>query len=496
MKKALLLLFLFLFLASTVHGDEASLNRAMELYRKHHYQDAARLLYQLPPDKNPTRHSKIRLGFGMAALANTQCYRELYGAAKSVQTDHLHRLVKSDKKEQRTSKLAALYLAKAYIETHEPTAAANLLERFLKVRDVDPYARNQALAALGTVYYLAGEKNKARKRWAQIPDDLPETAILLAAAFSQTGISIQQPEKMADQALGRILEKQVPLTVSSASALLDIYTRQKKLDKGFKVLAHTDSGAFAHEEIISDNKVIRFYELSLFDHMATFYARASVDALEEASTSNDKNVRSTALFYLSEAYALLNRDDKVRDAIGRFLSVKQPPLAYQRARVRQTAYHDLVHHPKAPDDPFKPYLTKDTDPSILSEIMWVCSQQHLTCTTAVDQAGAIWQQATGKPPVKLSTALGRYYRNQNAYAKALSFLEAARDKSRKNRIEANSPLLLIDLARAYYHTRHFSEALEIYFEMSRQFPAVRQIQASLQGVYAMEQQSAGDAKIF
>jgi hypothetical protein len=56
--------------------------------------------------------------------------------------------------------------------------------------------------------------------------------------------------------------------------------------------------------------------------------------------------------------------------------------------------------------------------------------------------------------------------------------------------------MLVNLADAYYYTRKFSEALEIYFEMSKQFPAIRQIQVALQGIYSMEQQSAGDAKIF
>ena len=56
--------------------------------------------------------------------------------------------------------------------------------------------------------------------------------------------------------------------------------------------------------------------------------------------------------------------------------------------------------------------------------------------------------------------------------------------------------LLLNLAEAYYRSKKFSEALEIYFGMHKQFPAVRQIQVSMQGVYAMEQKSAGDAKLF
>jgi hypothetical protein len=56
--------------------------------------------------------------------------------------------------------------------------------------------------------------------------------------------------------------------------------------------------------------------------------------------------------------------------------------------------------------------------------------------------------------------------------------------------------MLVNLAEAYYRTKKFSESLEIYFEMSKRFPVVRQIQEALQGVYSIEHKSAGDVKIF
>ena len=75
-------------------------------------------------------------------------------------------------------------------------------------------------------------------------------------------------------------------------------------------------------------------------------------------------------------------------------------------------------------------------------------------------------------------------------------MEAGRDKANKNKIEMNDPVMLVGLAEAYYHNKKFSENLEIYFELSKQFPAVRQIQEAMQGIYSMEHQSAGDVKIY
>ena len=74
-------------------------------------------------------------------------------------------------------------------------------------------------------------------------------------------------------------------------------------------------------------------------------------------------------------------------------------------------------------------------------------------------------------------------------------MESGRDKSNKNKIEANDPEMLAALAEAYYRTKKFSEGLEIFFEISQEFAVVRQIQEAMQAVYSMEQRSAGDVRI-
>jgi tetratricopeptide (TPR) repeat protein len=106
------------------------------------------------------------------------------------------------------------------------------------------------------------------------------------------------------------------------------------------------------------------------------------------------------------------------------------------------------------------------------------------------------QKGEGRRFYSVNFALGQYYLEKKDYLRATTYMEAGRDKSNKNRIEFNDPLMLVNLAKAYYLTKKFSESLEIYFEMSKQFPAVRQIQVAMQGVYSMEQKSAGDVKIF
>jgi tetratricopeptide (TPR) repeat protein len=138
---------------------------------------------------------------------------------------------------------------------------------------------------------------------------------------------------------------------------------------------------------------------------------------------------------------------------------------------------------------------KPEDPDLIAEILFACSLLKMECPKVLQKAAGMVEAGDGKRFSQLNAAIGKYYLGRLDNTKAISYLEAGRDKSNKNKIESNDPILLVSLAEAYYRTKKFSEALEIYFEMSKQFPEVRQIQEAIQGVYAVEHKSAGDVKI-
>jgi tetratricopeptide (TPR) repeat protein len=133
---------------------------------------------------------------------------------------------------------------------------------------------------------------------------------------------------------------------------------------------------------------------------------------------------------------------------------------------------------------------------VIAEVLSACTTFAVECPDIERRAGILAGTGERATLADLYRALGSYYIQRRDYAKAISSLEAGRDKSNKNSIVHNDPLMLVNLATAYYETRQYSEALEIYFEMSKHFPAVRQIQVAVQGVYAREQKSAGDARLF
>jgi tetratricopeptide (TPR) repeat protein len=135
------------------------------------------------------------------------------------------------------------------------------------------------------------------------------------------------------------------------------------------------------------------------------------------------------------------------------------------------------------------------DRDLIAEVLLACGRMKMECPKVLQKATALVEAGESKKLSLLNIAIGKYHLSRLDDAKAVSYLEAGRDKSNKNKIESNDPAMLVSLADAYYRTKKFSEVLEIYFEMSKQFPEVRQIQEAMQGVYAMEHKSAGDVKI-
>ena len=64
----------------------------------------------------------------------------------------------------------------------------------------------------------------------------------------------------------------------------------------------------------------------------------------------------------------------------------------------------------------------------------------------LQKAAAIVEAGEGKRFSELNVALGKYYLGKLDDTKAISYLEAGRDKSNKNKIESNDPMMLVSLA--------------------------------------------------
>jgi tetratricopeptide (TPR) repeat protein len=490
----LLLLSVILLAAAHAFAADDVVTRAMKLYEKRHYHEAARMLRAESASIEQGKKGSANLVLGMVYFKNAVLHRELYQAAAAASQDYLKKLSAAQGKDR--SRFVDLYFGEALTESGKPGAAATPLKRFSQGNGVEPRYRAIARVCLGLGYYQNNKASKGTELWGGIDASDLEVKAELASAYSKAGLKGKDPSVIAEAILSEMKRSGRSPSMRMVKNLVTLYARGTgSVEKGLDLLDHSDLRAFSYREVLGKSKVIHFYDLSLLNDMTTLYGLASMAYLEKAAA--DPKVKDTAAFYLGQAYALFGSVEQSSKIIASFVATSQIPQQYKdRIRVWQGA--NLCARNRQTDamgvwDELMRKQPEDRD--LIAEILFACSRMKMECPKALQKATALVEAGESKKLSLLNIAIGKYHLSRMDDARAVSYLEAGRDKSNKNKIESNDPAMLVSLADAYYRTKKFSEALEIYFEMSKHFPEVRQIQEAMQGVYAIEHKSAGDAKI-
>ncbi len=492
MMRLSLLIGIMALMASPAHAADDPVQKAMKAYEKHRYEDAARDLRAALPSLEQGKQPSARLTLGMIYLKNAELHSELAQVSVVVSADYLRRLA-ADRGGSR-SRYSDLYLGLALLDSGKAEAAQAALDKFLAGGEDAKY-KAIAKIAMGTAANLAGDKQRAKELWSGINGSDPDVKTELAAAYSRAGLTEDNPVALCDEVLADIKQSGKPLSLIAATNCLGVYGRAGALDKGFGLLGRVDLKSYSYRESIGKSKVITFYDLRLLSNLEAFYLQASLASLEKAAS--DSQLKSITSYYLSEAQMLAGSPDQAAKATAAFLaSPRMPPQYKNRALVRQGALQRQKGKQAEAIGVWNELTQKQPgDPELLADILTTCGKFKIDCPRVAQTAATAVETGDGKRFAVLNVGLGRYYLAKKDTAKAVSYLESGRDKGNKNKIESNDPLTLVALSDAYYRTKKFSEALEIYFEMSKQFPQVRQIQESLQGIYSMEHKSAGDVKI-
>jgi len=474
-------------LAGPVRGAEDPAAAGSRLLEKRHYAEAIAALRPVAAAARPGAGGRPLLALGVAYVRNAELHRALHRTAVAVRLDYLKRLAS-----ERTSGLAALSLGETLLAAGRPREATGYLERY--VVKAGRKTRDGAVAAidLALCRHREGKTAEARTILAGVDAADPEVLAELAAARARVGAADARSADDALAALGR------PGKKPSARALKDValaYALAGQVDKGIDLVARANLADFFREETLAKNKTIRFYDPFLLNDLATLYLSAGIAALEKAAA--DPTVRDAAEYALGEAYALAGRADASAKALEAVARAARMPAGYKdRAAARQAANRYAAGaRPEALRTWEELSRKGPADAELLAEIVAACDRAGAPCDAIAGRAAAAAEAGDGRRFRALRFALGRHFLVRGQPAGALAQLEAARDKGNKNKIEANDPGLLADLAEGYYRTRKYSEAQEIHFELGKQFPAVRQIQDALQGIYAREQKSAGDVRI-
>ena len=477
-------------MAGAASAADDAVARATRLYERHQYEEAAQALQTDLPTLNPASRATAHLTLGVIYLGNAELHRELHQTALVVQLDYLKKLAAV--RGAAGSRFVNLYLGRALLENGDAREAAKYLERFSAQPGLPPRYKAIAGASLGLSHFLTRNPQAARAQWATVDTADPEAQVALAAVYSRAGLKDRDPVGLGDAALKKVSSPSSRMLES----LLTVYARAGLTDKGLELVRQADLKTASYTEALGETKTISFYDVAALGDLAAVFGRASILYLEKAAA--DAQLKPTADYYLGAAYAEIGDVEQLLRATGAFLSVASAPAPQRnRARVRQATGQYLQGRRGDAMATWEALAqAQPADTELLAEIVLGCARAKADCARIEPWAIRAVEAGEGRKTRALNVALGRLYLRRGDYGRAVAYLEAGRDKSKKNRIESNDPVMLVNLAEAYYRGRQFSEGLEIYFEMSKHFPVVRRIQEAMQGMYAMEHKSAGDVKIF
>ena len=477
--------------SAPAYGADDPVDSAMKLYEKRRYEQAARMLEDALARPDAGRRPQAQLVLGMIYLRNADLHEALGRTAAAAELDYLDKLLKTGAGDR--SRYARLHLAEALLARGN---AAEARRHFEQVR-ADPgiERRYQAIAGvgLGSVLWAQRDAKGARGVWAGTGGAAEIALARAAAQGSAQLVDVKSLRRVADDA---ILAPE--LSPRTRRYLIEIYTATGAPDKALAMVRAADLGMASFVERFKaakgTAKSINLYDLALLTDLTRLYRELARRQLEQAAA--DARMKPSAEYYLAEVLSGLGASDEAQTYVQAFLAQPQAPAQYrERALARQALIAHRQGRRAEAESAWTAMAQSSSDPEVLADIVLGCADVQAQCVKVLARVGQVTEAGDGRRYQRLNSALGSYYLRKKDYARAISYMEAGRDKSNKNKIEANDPEMLAGLAEAYYRTKKFSEGLEIFFEMSKEFPVVRQIQEAMQGVYSMEQRSAGDVKI-
>src|SRR6266498_3338798 len=442
----------------------------------------------------------------MTYLRNADLHDALARTAAAAEVDYLDKLLKTGAEGR--SRYARLYLAEALFARGDAREAGRHFEQVRADSGVESRYRAIAGIGLGSALWAQHDAERARGLWA--PDSSARGQAPDSSIRGQGGAAEITLARAAAQGRARVVDVKSLLQVADDTGrarglsprarryLIEIYLAAGAPDKALAAARAADFGTASYVERFKaakgTAKSIAFYDLALLTDLAQLYRELARRRLEQAAA--DARMKPSAEYYLAEALNGLGANDEALKFVQAFLARPQAPAQYrERARARQALIAHRQGRRAEAESAWTAMAEQASDPEVLADIVLGCADAEAQCGKVLARAGQVTEAGDGRRYQRLNFALGSYYLRKKNYARAIAYMAAGRDKSNKNKIEANDPEMLAGLAEAYYRTKKFSEGLEIFFEMSQEFPVVRQIQEAMQGVYSMEQRSAGDVRI-
>jgi len=476
---------IFILLGATpgmVLAASGSVKQASKLLDRNYYESAAAMLRAGVSDGDAASVSFL---LGRAYLRDAQLQTALQRSSLAAGTRYLQRLAGQGGRER--SRYAALYYGEYLIESGRKQEGIAKLQQFMTQTEI------------GKGHRQIAEIRLASATGSALPNDAnleAEAKTELAAALSRSAGKQNAAVALLEGALGGLRKNGAALPMRAITNALAVYTRAGQYDKALALVGKEDLGRASFQETLSKSKTLRFYDATLMGNLAALYQAAGEQQMERAR--GDARLKAIVSYMLADAYLVQGRADKAGVQLAQLSGDSALPATYrERLAMMQAAVDARGTQAQKGNAAFTALSAKHSqDPVLLGELLIICVQAKAKCGAVAGAAQTLANRGQGERFRGLHRAIGMMHAEAGRQERALQYLETARDKSNKNRIDTNDPLLLVQLADLHMAAKSFSENLEIYFELSKEFPAVRQLQELGQGIYSVEYRSAGDVKIF
>ncbi len=513
------LLFLLLFFSSTqaVYPIPKEIEEALKLNRVNHFDEALQVVEKALAEEKITPDITSAYTVGRILYRKGELYRKIAEVSILTSIGRIRQIKDDEKKLPDELKL---FLAKGYFFNHQYTDAAEILKQVVNSSKLSDEFLALARVYLGATYYRLGDKKKAEAMWQGIREKQVYAYSTLGLLYALLGINPSGGELMTRKAIEHLSDLRKSLSpemmksykyvlqVYHAFSLLtlgrfhDAYSEVKGVRLDMPVYVYTPSRVTSSKEDVSslENMHMRFYDVALLLCYSRIIFGESIKNLEPIVSASSGELASFASFYVAQMYLYLeDYETSLKFALkARKLSVTGSLTMYRAIACESVNYMLAGKQKKGNRIILKEMESIFGKPSFLLEMMKVVISSGVTYKQVKDIIADVesyiyeteWEKTR-----RDSALMGELSFFAGNFPKALYYLERARDKGNKNRIETNDPGFLLKLSYVYYSRESYPESLEILFSLGKYFSGIRPVQDAIQTVYSYKQKGTGEILI-
>ncbi len=495
MKKIILIISIFLLSITPLYPIPKEIETALKLNRINHFDEALEVVNRALSEGKIKPDITSAYTVGRILFRKGELYREM---AKLNVLTNIGYLLQVKEREKNTPDELNLFLGIGYFFNERFLEAAGILNQVINSRAIEDDLLNLAIVYLGASYYRTGEEDRADDLWVKVNERSLLAYSTLGYIYAYLKINPSQGEEITRNVLKSIGRDHVhyvdSLKVNHAFTLLTL----GRFDEAYSEISDVNLNNPIYIYKPKQNTEMHFYDLSIIDSYSKIIFGESINNLEPIVTASSGELASFASYYVAQMYLYLEDFEKaLRYALKAKKLAVISSLTMIRAVACEASINLLMNKDKKGLKILQDEITRiHGKPSSLLEMIKVVissSVDYIEVKTLVNELESHIYETEWKRTRRDSALLGELSFFTGRYVRALYYLERARDKGNKNKIETNDPTFLLKLSFVYYSREYYPESLEILFALGKSFSGIRPLQDAVQSVYSYKQKGSGEA---